>query len=263
MLDAFETLRLDVDAHVATLTLDRPAQRNALSSQLDEELRAALDALADDEDVRALVLTGARAGFCAGADLADFERMPTPAQVYDHLTTRYQPLIEALTTIPKPVVAAVNGVAAGAGVGLALACDLRIMADDARLLMAFSQLGLVPDAGTSWLLARQIGYARAFEVLAEGGALDADTCHALGLANRLAPPDELLPRAQAWAARLAQRPTMALGLTKELLHAAATNSLRDSIEHEAQLQRRTIVSDDHREGLDAFRAKRAPSFAGR
>lgn len=259
---SYETVRTEREGAVVSVIMNRPERRNALSPQLDADLRDAFTRLADDDDVRCVILRGDGGGFCAGADLTVLKDEPTPEELYDHLTTRYLPLIEAITTLRVPVLGAVHGVAAGAGMALALACDLRVMAEDASLMMAFSHIGFVPDSGASYLLARQIGYSRAFELAAEGAQLPADECKTLGLTNRTAPADDLVSETEAWAARLAKRPTLALGLTKETLHFAMDHDLTDVIRFEAQLQKEAIQSDDHAEGLAAFLEKRHAEFTG-
>jgi len=258
----YETLLYERDGAVATLTMNRPERRNALHPSLDRDLRAAVDDVTDDPSIRAVVLTGAGDGFCAGADLSVLKDGPTPEELYEHLTTRYLPLVEALRACPKPVLAAVNGIAAGAGMALALACDLRTMADDASMLMAFSQIGFVPDSGASYFLVRQVGYARAFELAAEAQPLAADRCVDLGLANRMHPAGDLLAETKDWAHHLAQRPTTALALTKEALQHAQDHVLKESIEFESELQMNALQTRDHREGLTAFLEKRAPEFTG-
>jgi len=251
------------DDGVATITLNRPTARNAINTALLDGLGEGLRRARDDEAVRAIVLCGAGKGFCAGADLADLAALPDPDQVYDYILSHYQPVIGMICAIQKPIIAAVNGVAAGAGASLALACDLRIMADDAAIMQAFTNIGLLPDAGSTWFLAHLVGYSRAFEIAAEGERIDARRCVELGLANRVAPAASLGHEARQWAQRLAQRPTLALGLLKNALYQAQRLDLLGAIEYEARLQQRAIASDDHREGLAAFREKRPPRFTGR
>ena len=248
---------------VLTITLNRPAQRNALNGTMLNELNDVLAAAAEDEQVRAIVLTGAGKGFCAGADLADFTPDLAPDDVYRALIERYWPLIKKLTMLPKPVIGAVNGAAAGAGASLALACDLRVMADDAYIMQAFSNIGLVPDAGSTYFLGRQIGYSRAYQIAVEAEKVGANQCLQWGLTNRVAAAADLLDEAQSWAARLAQRPTVALGLTKAAFHQAINLTLEEAIANEARLQTEAIVTEDHREGIMAFMQRRAPEFKGR
>lgn len=258
----YETVIYDRADAVVTLTMNRPERRNALHPSLDRDLRAAFDDVSDDDSVRAVVLTGAGAGFCAGADLSVLKQGPTPEELYEHLTTRYLPLIEQIRACPKPVLAAINGMAAGAGMALALACDLRVMAEDAAMIMAFSQIGFVPDSGASYFLVRQIGYARAFELAAEAKPLGAKHCVELGLANRVAEADSIVEETAEWAAHLAQRPTTALALTKEALQFAEDQALKETIEFESELQMNALQTRDHREGLAAFLEKRTPEFLG-
>ena len=260
----YDTLRTQRDGAVLTITMDRPAKRNALNPQLDADLRAAFsEGEATGSDVRAVVLTGAGEGFCSGADLSAFEDLPGPEAVETYLKEHYLPLIEALTTLEKPVIAAVNGTAAGAGCALALACDLRVLAADAALVVAFSSIGLVPDMGTTWLLARHVGYGRAYEMCATGAAVGAERCHRMGLANRVVPREALTQEAAGWAQELAGRPTRALGLTKRALYHALSSTLPEAIEREAELQREAAATADHREGVEAFLQKRVPQFEGR
>lgn len=251
------------DGAVHLITLNRPERRNALNGELDRDLLGALEDVAEDDAVRAIVITGAGPSFCAGVNVHMLPPEPSASVVHDHILSHYLPLIERLTQIRKPILAAINGVAAGAGCSLALACDLRIMADDATLLQAFSTLGLIPDAGSTWLLARQIGFSRAYQMAIEGQPVSAEQCLAWGLTNKVVPAADLLTEARAWAHRLAERPTVALGLTKLALHRALTTSLRDAVLYEAELQGRCARTDDFREGIAAFIEKRRPSFSGR
>jgi 2-(1,2-epoxy-1,2-dihydrophenyl)acetyl-CoA isomerase len=206
------------------------------------------------------VLTGEGRGFCAGQDLRE------PGALEDVATTvreTYAPIVTGLYEMPKPVIAAINGPAAGAGLSFALACDLRLMADDALLMMAFSNIALVPDSGGSWFLSRMVGYARAFELAATGRRVGAEEALGLGLVQRVLPAGELRAAAAELARDLAARPTAALAWTKRLLQRAATATLAESLELEAQLQQVATRSHDHQEGVAAFLEKRPPAFEGR
>ena len=258
----YDTIHYELQENVALITLNRPERRNAMNLALNRDLLAAFEEAAGDEAVRAVVVTGAGKGFCAGADLAVFQPMPTPEQVYEIILSNYQPMMRTIMEMKKPVVAAVNGVAAGAGASLALACDLRVMADDASLMMAFSNIALVPDAGACWFLARLVGYSRAYEIAIEGQRVPAERCLEWGLTNRVVPAADLLAEALGWAKRLAKRPTLTLGLTKHAMQYALLNDLSATIEYEARLQKQTIPSHDFMEGVMAFVQKREPNFKG-
>jgi len=229
------------------------------------ELEQALSELADDPDVRAIVLTGEGRGFCAGADLASLEDhylRGEPPPLATILRDGYNRLIALLAENPKPVVAAVNGVAAGAGVSLALACDLRIAADDATFTMAFVRIGLIPDAGSSYLLPRAVGMAKALELALLSDRVDAAAALAMGLVHRVAPADRLREEAVALAGRLAELPTAAIGLTKRAFARSSRASLAEAMEMEAELQEQAGATDDHLEGVLAFLEKRTPTFRG-
>ena len=247
---------------VASVQMNRPQRRNALSPELDEELREAFATVPHHNDVRAIVLHGAGPAFCAGADLQFLRPTPAPETIQRHVLDRYSPLIRSIVDAPVPVVAAIGGSAAGAGLALALACDLRLMAEDAVLVAGFSSIGFVPDSGVAYFLVRHLGYARAFEMLAFSNPIPADQCLSWGLTNRTTPPDALLDEAHAYAAQLAQRPTKALQWTKACLRRAQTNDLDTTIEHEALYQSLAVQTDDHAEGVQAFIEKRKASFSG-
>ena len=254
-------LRVDVDGPVATLTLDRPEALNALTVAVKVALREALERIAADRAIRAVILTGAGRAFCAGQDLAERERADA-APLDVELRERYNPIIRALRSMGQPVIAAVNGVAAGAGASLALACDLRIAAEEARFVLAFGRIGLVPDSGATWFLPRLIGQARAAELALVGDPILADEALRIGLVSRVVPGDGLMPQARALADRIAAGAPLALALTKGALERAATIDLETAMEGEAKLQGIAGASSDHAEGLAAFRDKRLPRFTG-
>ena len=252
-----------VEEGVATITLNRPERRNAVTPAMLQALHERFVEAGQDERVRAVLLTGAGKGFCAGQDLSIFGGIPTPDGVRDIVLNYYRPLIESICHLEKPVIAAINGVAAGAGASLALACDLRVMAEDASILMAFSNIGLVPDAGASWFLTRLVGYSRAYEIAISGERVPALRCLELGLTNRITATDALLADAQQWVRSLAQRPTVALGLTKRVMLQATEQDLAAILVAEAELQMQATTTADHREGVMAFVEKRQPLFTGR
>lgn len=256
----YETIRYELADAVATITLDRPESLNSLSATMRGELRAALKAAARDDAVRAVVITGAGRGFCSGADLRgasgerDFRRV---------LTDEYNPLVMAIRELPKPVIAAVNGVAAGAGVSLALACDLVYAADEARLIQAFVRIGLVPDSGSTRTLVRALGRHRAAQLIFSGEPLSAGEAHAAGLVNVVVPAEELPATAHAAAARLAAAPTRAIGYAKRAINHAEDALVSESLAMEAALQELAGRTEDHAEGVAAFGEKREPRFIGR
>jgi 2-(1,2-epoxy-1,2-dihydrophenyl)acetyl-CoA isomerase len=247
------------DGAVLTITLNRPDVLNALNEATHRALAAALKDARDD-GVRAVVLTGAGRGFCVGQDLQEFGEMPNIA---DGLRERYHPNVLAIRGLEKPVIAAVNGPAAGAGMSLACVCDIRIAAASATFIPAFVNIGLVPDSGGTFFVTRLLGYARAFEWLCSGRRLTASEAHAWGLVSEVVDDDALPARAAELAGELAALPTRAIGMTKRLLDRAASSGLEEQLEREAQLQAAATQSEDFREGVAAFLAKRKPEFKGR
>ena len=255
-----QTLKVERDGRVATVVLARPDAMNAQTRESRRELIAALKGLARDSGVGAIVLTGEGRAFCAGQDLKEEGALEGVATT---LRETYTPIVELLTGMGTPVIAAINGAAAGAGMSFALACDLRVMAEDAILMMAFSNIGLVPDSGGSWLLPRMVGSARAFEIAASGRRLSAAEALELGLVQRVVPREQVVEEAQAWAAELAARPPLALAWTKRMMRESLAGGLADALEREAQMQAAAVATHDHREGVAAFLEKRPPAFEGR
>lgn len=254
-------LLVEIDGAIATLTLDRPAALNALTVPVKVALLEALRSIAADRSVRAVILTGAGRAFCAGQDLAERDD-PAAAPLDVELRERYHPIIRALRAMDQPVIAAVNGVAAGAGASLAFACDLRIAADGARFLLAFGRIGLVPDSGATWFLPRLVGHARATEMALLGDPLDAAAGLRLGVVSKVVPGEALLAEARAMAERLAAGAPGAIAATKHALQRSWSVDLDAALEEEARLQGIAGSSADHAEGLAAFREKRPPRFTG-
>ena len=245
---------------VLTITLNRPDVLNAFNTSMHAALAAALKE-ARTENVRAVVITGAGRGFCVGQDLSEFK--DEAGDIGGRLRANYGPNITAIRALEKPVVAAVNGPAAGAGLGLACSCDIRLASDQASFVPAFINVGLVPDSGTTHFVTRLVGQPRAFEWLASGRRLTAAEAHAWGVVSEVVEADMLRSRADELAAELAALPTRAIGMTKRLLDRAPIAGLDDQLEWEAQLQTAATQTEDFREGVSAFLEKRDPSFHGR
>lgn len=256
---------LTQDTHgVRLLTLNRPEKFNALNTELKESLIAAFRHAAADDSVRAVVVAGAGKSFCVGQDLKEHVALleagdPAPLRtVEDH----YNPLIRAVTTMPKPVIAAVNGSAAGAGASLAYACDLRVASSEAKFLMAFANVGLSTDSGVSWTLPRLIGYGRAMEMLLLAEPVAAEEALRIGMVNRVVDSGSAVESATELATRMAAGPTSAYARIKEAMLAAASEGLDEALDVEAGAQAEAGQTADHREAVQAFVAKRNPEFTG-
>jgi 2-(1,2-epoxy-1,2-dihydrophenyl)acetyl-CoA isomerase len=259
-----DTVLHDVDGAVATITINRPAARNALTAETKVALLGALRDCSTDETVRAVILTGAGQAFCSGQDLREHaELLASDSAPLDTVRQHYNPIIETIAGMPKPVIAALPGVAAGAGAGLAFACDFRVAAERATLLLAFARVGLGADSGTSWTLQRLVGMAKATEMLMLAEPVDAVTALRLGLLTSVVPDADLPEAAAAMAARLAGGPTLAYAAIKEALLYSTSHTLRESLDKEADLQVRLGGTDDHRAATLAFVNKEAPVYQGR
>jgi 2-(1,2-epoxy-1,2-dihydrophenyl)acetyl-CoA isomerase len=260
-----ETVVVRRDAGVATITLNRPEALNACSLELKHALLAAVHDVAGDDDVRAVVLTGAGRAFCVGQDLREHHAVlaagdPEPMRtVVEH----YNPIVRTIVEMPKPVIAAVNGIAAGAGASFAFAADLRVAAESASFELAFGKVGLSLDSGASWLLPRLVGHARATAMCLLGEAVDSERALDMGLVNAVVADSALAAASTAVAARLAAGPTAAYAAIKNSLQYSSTAPLPDALGHEATLQAQAAGTADHRAAVEAFLAKTAPTFTGR
>ncbi|SCX73309.1 enoyl-CoA hydratase-related protein [Variovorax sp. EL159] len=254
---------------VRTLSLNRPAALNSFTTELHAELLAALSQAATDDTVRCVVLTGAGRAFCAGQDLADPSVAPDPTpgaapkDLGHVISTYYAPLVDMLRSMPVPVIAAVNGVAAGAGANLALCCDLVVAGRSASFIQAFTKIGLVPDTGGTWLLPRLVGPARALGIAMLGDKLPAEEAARIGLIWQCVDDAALADTVASLASRLAAMPTRALVATRHAMAAAQNTDLDTALAEEARIQREMGNANDYREGVEAFRAKRAPQFKDR
>lgn len=257
-----EVLLSQDDSGVRVLTLHRPEALNALTTELKVELIAALRDAAADDRIRTVILTGAGRAFCAGQDLREHAAGLDSHEPTRTVTDHYNPLIRTLTTMPKPVIAAINGTAAGAGAALAFACDLRVSAADAEFVLAFAGVGLSVDSGASWTLPRLIGYGRAMQLLLLAEPVGAEEALRIGMINRVVETGTVLAAATEWARRLATGPTSAYARIKETMLASAAQGLDEALAVEAGAQAEAAGTADHREAISAFLAKRTPEFGG-
>jgi 2-(1,2-epoxy-1,2-dihydrophenyl)acetyl-CoA isomerase len=261
----YRFITVDSEQGVTTITLNRPDVLNSFNMPMAAELQRALQAAGDDDTVRAVLLTGAGRAFCAGQDLAEAapsDGSPAPP-ISEIVRKSYNPVVRAIRGLEKPVVCAVNGVAAGAGANLALACDVVLAADTASFVQAFSKIGLIPDTGGTFFLPRLVGLARATALAFFGDKLPATDAQAMGMIYRVVDAPRLLDEARALARRLATQPTRGFGLTKRAFNESLANDLDAQLEVEAELQAEAAQTADFAEGVRAFLEKRQPSFAGR
>jgi 2-(1,2-epoxy-1,2-dihydrophenyl)acetyl-CoA isomerase len=257
----FQFLKYEVKDGVATITLNRPDIYNALNDGITYELQDALKAVGKDELVRVVVLTGEGKAFCSGQDLKDAAK--EKRSYLDSLNKRFNPIIRSMRNLPKPIICKLNGVAAGAGCSLALACDIIIASEEATLIEIFVNIGLVPDSGSSFFLPRLVGMAKAFELCSMGSRVKAKEAFDLGLINKVVPTDLLESATKECTDYFAQAPTKAIGLIKKMLNKSATSSLDDMLEYEAYSQEIAGGSYDHKEGVSAFLEKRKAKFIGK
>jgi len=251
---------------VALITLNRPDVLNAFNDELGFAALDAMNSAAEDDNVRCVVITGAGRAFCSGEDLGalgDGYRAGDVPDLGETLVKRYNPLIRAIRSAPKPVVAAVNGVAAGAGASIALACDFRIASEKAKFILAFVHVGLVPDSGALWFLTKMVGTSKAWELAATGSPLTADEALRMGIVGRVAPPEEFEASWKEFVSTLAAGPTRAYALIKSLTNLASDRSLVEQLDAEVSIQSEAGKTLDHLEGVQAFLAKRPPKFQGR
>ena len=260
----YESIQFTIANGIAVLTLNRPDRLNSFTKAMHGEVRDALDKLQADKTVRVLVLTGAGRGFCAGQDLNDRAVEPGAPGVDlgESVEKYYAPLVTTLRTLPMPVICAVNGVAAGAGANLALACDIVLAAKSTSFIEAFCKLGLIPDTGGTWVLPRLVGPARAMGLALLGDKLPAEKAEQWGLIWRCVPDEALMDEAMAMAEHFAKAPTKGLAFTKKAMLASWTNTLQEQLQLEAGMMRELGYSHDYREGVAAFIEKRQPHFKG-
>jgi len=257
----YTAVTIERQGQIAIVRLNRPDQLNAFNGDLRRDLLRAVREVNDDESVRVAVLTGAGRAFCAGADLS--EQQPSGFRVDDQLNNEYKPTLLAITEADKPWISAVNGAAAGIGSAFAMACDLTVIGENAFLYQAFTAIGLVPDGGSTWLLARAVGRKKAYELMIEGTRIKGAEAVSMGLANRCVADDQVLSSAIEWAEQLVLKSPLSLSCTKEALGAAMECDFGTAISVEAELQRTCVASEDAREGAMAFFERRQPIWKGR
>jgi 2-(1,2-epoxy-1,2-dihydrophenyl)acetyl-CoA isomerase len=262
VISCMQYIIFNTDHGVANITLNRPERLNAFNRTMALELQDCLDHCANDENIRAVILTGTGKGFCAGQDLAELlgPDAPTMAQI---LSEHYNPIVTRIRNLPKPVLAAVNGVAAGAGANIALCADIVVAAASASFIQAFSKIGLIPDSGGTFMLPRLIGFQKASALMMLGDKIPAQDAERLGMIYRIFPDESFHQEVNSLGHQLAAMPTKALAFTKHALNQSMTNNLAQQLTLEDRLQQDSASTEDYREGVDAFVNKRTPSFKGK
>ena len=254
----FKTINLNIENNIASVEINRPEVLNAFNTELTLELQQATQIVKDDNDVRVVILSGAGRAFSSGADLA--EREPKWDNAKDGLLNGYKPSFDNIISMPKPVIASIQGPAAGIGAAFAMSCDLRIMSEDAYILSVFSNIALVPDGGLSWLLPKYLGYGKAFEYAIEAKKIDAKECLHFSIANKVSSVENLQKDTMDWAIKRAKRSPQALANTKKLMRESLSNSYLDTYNNEAEIQNNLVRSPQNIEAVTAFFEKREPNF---
>ncbi|MDB9958778.1 enoyl-CoA hydratase-related protein [Gammaproteobacteria bacterium] len=254
----FETLDLVKQDKIATITFNRPELLNAVNEQFIWDFQKATSDVKDDDDIKVVIINASGRGFCAGADLSERESSWEGSQ--DALMRGFKPFFENIISMPKPVIAAVQGPAAGVGASIAMSCDLRVMSENGYILSVFSNIALVPDGGLSWFLPRFMGYSKAYEYAIEAKKIMADECLHFGMVNKVVPEEELMKSTMDWALKLAKRPSQSLGHTKKLMRDSLHNDYWKTFSHEAEIQNGLTRSPQNYEAVSAFFEKREPNF---
>ncbi|MBZ0288316.1 MAG: enoyl-CoA hydratase/isomerase family protein [Anaerolineae bacterium] len=265
-LVTYETILVEQNGGILTITLNRPDKLNAFTDTMLDELTEAFKKADGDASVRVVVLTGAGRGFCPGQDLAAAVERGAGNGTFSysaHLRGHYNPLILGMRGLSKPIIAAINGVAAGAGMSLALACDYRIAADSASFIQAFVKVGLVPDSGSTWMLPRLIGMTRALDMMLSGRKVSAQEALEMGLVSTVVPNEQLMETVNKLAQEFANAPTKTIGLIKQAVEFASNSTLEEALNNEADLQDKAAITADHTEGISAFLEKRPAQFQGK